>query len=604
MQTIQNDPQKLNHLFHVTIEQAVEGIFWLDKAGKILRANDAACRLLGYTREEILTLTVPDIDPDYSVEKYKKYYWKKIKKTGWMGFESRHRRKDGTLYSVEITSHFVELDGMEYSCTFFRDITKRKQVEESLQSSERKLRAIINHHFQLTGLLSLDGQVLMANETALNVIGAKESDVLGRYFWETPWWTHSKTLQSKLRKAIQRAAKGEFVRFEATHPDFHGQLRLFDTSLCPLKDDDGKVSFIIPEARDITDLKQAEGALQKALSELEQLKNRLEEENIYLQEEIKLEHNFEAIVGHSKLLRDVLGQVEKVATTAATVLILGETGTGKELIARAVHELGDRKSRPLVKVNCAVLPVNLIESELFGHEKGAFTGADKRKIGRFELADGGTIFLDEIGDMPLSVQAKLLRVLQEGEFERVGSARTLHVDVRVIAGTNRNLEKLIRSGDFREDLYYRLNVYPILCPALRDRKEDIPLLAQHFLNKYTAKIGKSIRPVPQKIIKTLQDYHWPGNVRELENVIERAVVLSRGSRLEIGDWLQANESPKGQGEILPLAKLERDHIVKALKKTNGKVSGENGAAALLDVHPQTLFSKMRKLKIIRKVDIL
>lgn len=603
MQSIENDPEKLNHLLHVTIEQAVDGIFWLDKYARIHRANDAACRLLGYTRDELLTLAVPDIHPDYSMEDYSDY-WTEVQRKGWVKFESRHRRKDGSIYLVEITSHFVELEGVGYSCTFFRDITQRKQVEKSLQTSEGKLRAIINHHFQLTGLLSTEGRLLMANETALNVIGVTEADVLGRNFWETPWWSHSRTLQSKLRKAIERAAKGEFVRFEALHPDVHGDMRLFDTSLCPLEDENGRVIFIIPEARDITDLKQAEGALQKALSELEQLKNRLEEENVYLQEEIKLEHNFETIIGQSNILRDTLGQVEKVAATHATVLILGETGTGKELIARAVHELSDRKSRPLVKVNCAALPPSLIESELFGHEKGAFTGAVARKVGRFELANGGTIFLDEIGDMPLALQAKLLRVLQEGEFERVGNPDTLHVDVRVIAGTNRNLEKLVKSGDFREDLFYRLNVYPILCPPLRDRKEDIPLLAQHFLNKYSTKIGKSIQLIPKKLIRTLQNYHWPGNVRELENVIERAVVLSQGNRLELGDWLQNKESSHVPDDIVPLAKLEREHIVKALQKTKGRVSGENGAAKLLDLHPQTLFSKIRKLDITRKVDYL
>jgi formate hydrogenlyase transcriptional activator len=604
MGTIKDDPQILRHLFHVTIEQAVDGIFWLDANGHIHRANDAACRLLGYTKEELLNLTIPDIDPDFSIKKYQEFYWQEIKKAGWISFESRHRRKDGSIYSVEITSHYVELDGTGYSCTFFRDITKRKQAEVSLKASESKLRAIINHHFQLTGLLAPDGRLLMANETALNLIGVKESAVLGRYFWETPWWKHSKPLQSKLRKAIKRAAKGEFVRFEAMHPDLHGNLRLFDTSFCPLEDEDGQVSFIIPEARDITDLKQAEAALQQALSELKRLKNRLEEENVYLQEEIKLEHNFGTIIGRSKVLRDVLGQVEKVATTDATVLILGETGTGKELIARAIHEHSNRKSRPLVKVNCAVLPANLIESELFGHEKGAFTGAVARKIGRFELANGGTIFLDEIGDMPMELQAKLLRVLQEGEFERVGNPKTLKVDVRVIAGTNRELEKLTQSGDFREDLYYRLNVYPILCPSLRDRKEDIPLLAQHFLTKYSAKIGKNIKIVSKKVIKTLQAYHWPGNVRELENIIERAVVLSPGNRLKIGDWLPTKESSQVEGEIASLAKIERDHILRALKKTKGQVSGENGAAKLLELHPQTLFSKMRKLNISRKVNFL
>jgi len=340
------------------------------------------------------------------------------------------------------------------------------------------------------------------------------------------------------------------------------------------------------------------------LTELEQLKNRLEEENVYLQEEIKLEHNFGEIIGRSKALKNVLGQVEQVAATDATVLILGETGTGKELIARAVHELSDRKSRPLVKLNCATLPANLIESELFGHEKGAFTGALARKIGRFELADGGTIFLDEIGDMPLELQVKLLRVLQEAEFERLGDPETIKVDVRVIAATNRDLEQLLRKGDFREDLYYRLNIFPIICPPLRDRREDIPLLAKYFVNKYSAKIGKSIKTISAKVIDTLQAYPWPGNARELENIIERALVVSRGDRLELGNWLPVMKSTPEKEKMAPLKEIERKHIVKVLKMTNGRVSGERGAAKILGLNPQTLYSKMKKLNINRKIKYL
>ena len=275
--------------------------------------------------------------------------------------------------------------------------------------------------------------------------------------------------------------------------------------------------------------------LSSALSEVEQLKQRLQAENIYLQEEIQLTHNFQDIISQSQVMTEILHKVEQVAKTDATVLILGESGTGKELLARAVHYSSGRADRPLVKVNCAALPTNLIESELFGHEKGAFTGALAKKIGRFELADKGTIFLDEVGDLPLELQAKLLRILQEGEFERLGNPSTIKVNVRIIAATNRRLEQAVKAGEFREDLYYRLNVFPLIGPPLRDRKEDIPLLVNHFLQKFTGKTGKAIKSVSREAMMKLQSYHWPGNVRELENIIERGVILAQDSVLGVKD---------------------------------------------------------------------
>ncbi len=276
--------------------------------------------------------------------------------------------------------------------------------------------------------------------------------------------------------------------------------------------------------------------------EVRQLKEQLQAENVYLKEEIKLAHNFDDILSQSPAMQKVLHQVEQVVGTDATVLILGETGTGKELLARAVHQLSPRKDRPLVKVNCAALPVNLIESELFGHEKSAFTGAAARRHGRFELANQGTIFLDEIGDLPLELQSKLLRVLQEGEFERLGDSRTIQIDVRVIAATNRDLKQALASGDFREDLYYRLNVFPLILPPLRDRIDDIPIIVRHFVQKYSAKMGKRIEHIPQAVMQTLQGYAWPGNVRELENIIERAVILTADSKLELDETLVASRA--------------------------------------------------------------
>jgi transcriptional regulator with GAF, ATPase, and Fis domain len=293
--------------------------------------------------------------------------------------------------------------------------------------------------------------------------------------------------------------------------------------------------------------------------------------------------------------------VEQVSSTDATVLVLGESGTGKELLARAVHNISNRSDRPLVKVNCSALPANLIESELFGHEKGSFTGATSRKIGRFELADGGTIFLDEIGDLPLELQPKILRVLQEGEFERIGNAKTIKVNVRIIAATNRNLDQEIKNGNFREDLYYRLNVFPINIPPLRERKEDTSLLINYFVNKYSRKVGKKIETISQNMIEKLTEYNWPGNVRELENIIERAVITNEGSKLNLNDVLPKSVSViPGETEFQTLDELERQHIIKVLEMTNWKVSGEKGAAKILGLKRTTLEARMKKLEIEKK----
>jgi len=374
----------------------------------------------------------------------------------------------------------------------------------------------------------------------------------------------------------------------------------------PIRGENGDLLGAVVVFKDISQRKEAEkklttsnAQLQQALSEVEQLKSQLEAENQYLRQEIKLTHNFEEIISKSKPFKKILRQIEQVAVTDATALILGESGTGKELIARAVHNLSNRKNRPLVKVNCAALPANLIESELFGHERGAFTGALNKRIGRFELADGGTIFLDEIGELPIDLQSKLLRVLQEGEFERLGSARTIKVNVRVIAATNRDLPEEIGKGNFREDLYYRLNVFPILVPPLRERREDIPLLVAYFIKKFEKKLGKTISVVTNKIMNDLMNYHWPGNVRELENVIERAAIISRGNKLELGDSLSKRNSTPQKQKIAPLLENERAHILKALEFTNWRVSGEKGAARLLDLNRTTLEAKMKKLNLKR-----
>ncbi len=417
----------------------------------------------------------------------------------------------------------------------------------------------------------------------------------------------------------------------STTGEFIGHLAVLDD--CPMNEPRGMDVLKIFAARAAAELERqkAEQELRKALEEVERLKNRLQEENIYLQEEITKEHNFEEIIGSHPSLIEVLNKVEQVAPTDSTVLILGETGTGKELIARAIHNLSARKNRPLVKVNCAAISAGLVESELFGHTKGAFTGAVEKRIGRFELADGGTIFLDEVGELPPETQVKLLRVLQEGEFEAVGSNRTIKVNVRVIAATNRKMEEMVREGKFRTDLYYRLNVFPMRLPALRERISDIPQLAMFFLSRFAKKFNKRMGGIAPETLEMLMNYAWLGNIRELQNIIERGVVISQGSILNLD---KGSLPVATQGEslaqpaqvatavygptpvninpaITPAAKpasgqlsgalneVERQHILSALEQVGWLIEGERGAAKILNLHPNTLRSRMKKLGIQR-----
>ncbi len=364
------------------------------------------------------------------------------------------------------------------------------------------------------------------------------------------------------------------------------------------------IKLISLTAQDITERRQKEADLRQALLEVQQLSEQLEAENVYLKEEVSEGNNFKNILTESDNYKKVLEQVEQVAPTEATVLIEGETGTGKELLARAIHNLSKRSSRSLVRVNCAALSEELILSELFGHEKGAFTGATARKTGRFELADKGTIFLDEVGEVSLKTQAQLLRVLQEGEFERVGGVETLKVDVRVIAATNRDLRKMVSEKKFREDLYYRLSVFPFHNPPLRNRREDIPLLVRHFMKKFARKNGKNIQGIRARDIKRLQQYDYPGNIRELMNIVEQAVVLTKGNTLDLSYWRPVSpekqpQNSEAEADFPTLEEMQRQHILQALERTQWRVTGPQGAARLLGMKGQTLFSRMKKLGIER-----
>ncbi len=342
--------------------------------------------------------------------------------------------------------------------------------------------------------------------------------------------------------------------------------------------------------------KHLEDMVKVRTAEIRKLRDQLEAERAYLQEEIKLVYNHEDIVGKSDAINYVFFKVEQIADTDTNVLILGETGTGKELVARAVHGTSPRKHRALIKMNCAALPSNLIESELFGHEKGAFTGANFKRLGRFEVADGATLFLDEIGELPLELQPKLLRVIEDGEFERLGSSGTKKVDVRIIAATNRNLQAEVKKGVFREDLWYRLNIFPITMPPLRDRLDDIPLLVNFYLDRISRRLGKTIKIVPTGVMDALRQYHWPGNVRELENVLERAVINSSGPKLRLADELKKPHKAAPRPEQT-LENVERNYITQVLEQTGWKVSGKNSASEILGLDRSTLRARMRKLNI-------
>lgn len=461
---------------------------------------------------------------------------------------------------------------------------ERAHMEAQLKENEERLRDLFDEAPIAYVYEGLDSKLLRVNRTAMKSLGITSDQVEGLYGRD--FVPDTPDAQRRLKEAFASVGKG------------------IDTSGVVLelrRKDNGKPLWMKwwsrPDPGGTYTRTMFLDITEQVL--MEQEKARLEAQNVYLQEEIKGTHNFEELIGSASTLKKVLKNVERVAPTDSTVLITGETGTGKELIARAIHNLSPRKNRALVKVNCAAIPAGLIESELFGHEKGSFTGALTKKMGRFELADKGTIFLDEIGELPLDLQSKLLRVLQEGEFERVGGTQTFKVNVRVIAATNRDLEQLSKNGQYRPDLYYRLNVFPIQLPPLREREGDIPMLVQYFVRKFAANLGKKIDRIPERMMTAFQRYPWPGNIRELEHVIERAVILSEGPELEPIDWLSQSPGKAGAGKIPTLEEMERQHIVDVLEQTNWRVSGEKGAAKILGLNATTLEARMKKLGIER-----
>jgi len=497
---------------------------------------------------------------------------------------------DGSVKYVLVVAHALrdESGSIEFVGAV-TDISAAKQAEDKIRQSEMELRQLLDFAPQYVAVLGPDRDRtrLYANQTMLDYFGFTldewRSTDRHKYYHPDDWERLTSETQSKFLSGIPHEYEARFLRKD-------GKYRWFLFRWNPLRDEQGRVTRWYAAATDIEERKQAE--------------QRLQNENVALRDEIDQVSMFEEIVGSSKTVRKVLSQVAKVAETDSTVLILGETGTGKELIARAIHNRSNRSTRAFVRINCAAVPASLIATELFGHEKGAFTGAVQRRVGRFELANGGTIFLDEIGDLPPETQITLLRVLQEREFERVGGGQPISVDVRVLAATNRDLNVAIAAGTFRQDLFYRLNVFPIQIPALRERRDDIPILLEYFIERYAKKAGKRIKTISKRTLELFQAYDWPGNIRELQNVVERAVILCDDDTFSVDEsWLK-RKLPRGSPLSMPtsaLGRLDADQekriIEAALAETGGRIAGPSGAAAKLGIARQTLDSKISTLGI-------
>lgn len=583
------------------VENSLVGIFQTNLRGDFVYANSTCIRMFGYESLEEARSAV-SLSQYWNPEE-RKTMLATLKQTGKLSnFEAEWMTKTGesifilfnaTLESGVITATLV-------------DITKRKLAEQALINSERSL----SEAQQLAHLGSWEWDIARGvhrwSEEVYRIFGLSPQEVEPSYeaFLASVHPDERRKVGQANQESISYPGKPYSTEYRVVRPD--GTERFVQARADVLFDQNHKAVRMIGTLQDITERKRAEEELKKAFEEIKKLKEQLEAENIYLRQEIVPESNLANIVGQSDAIRYAQFRIQQVARTKMTVLLTGETGTGKGLFATALHEASDRKGKPFVHVNCAGLPPNLIESELFGREKGAFTGASHRQIGRFELADHGTIFLDEIGDLPPALQAKLLKVLESGEFERLGSPRTIKVDVRIVASTSRNLEDELETGRFRPDLFYRLDVFPITIPPLNKRIDDIPLLVKFYMEKFRKSYRKEVTTVSEQTMKTLQNYEWPGNVRELINVIERAIILSDGPVLELTEEMASQPSLTYQKELLnratgrrSLAELERETIIRTLRETGWKIEGPAGAAASLRMNPSTLRARMKKLGIKR-----
>jgi PAS domain S-box-containing protein len=614
----QNELEQIRQRHELILQAAGEGIYGLDCEGITTFVNPAAARMLGWDAEALIG------QPMHSLLHHTRADGSEFPRedcpihAAFKDGAVHHVedevfwRKDGSSFPVDYTSTPIRENGKLVGAVIvFRDITERKQSQAEFEQLMRQNERILAAAGEGIYGIGMDGLATFVNPSAVKMTGWTTENTVGQLIHD---------LHHHTRADGSPYPREECPIYAAIHDGkvHHCEDEVFwrkDGSSFPVEYtstpiiENGELAGAVVVFKDITERKQAEQELRQAYAEIEQMKERLEKENVYLQEEIKIERNFAGIVGQSHAIQQVLHQVELVAPTDASVLISGESGTGKELIACAIHEQSNRNERPLIRVNCAAIPHELFESEFFGHVKGAFTGAVKDRTGRFELADGGTIFLDEVGEIPMELQSKLLRVLQEGQFERVGEEKTRTVDVRIVAASNRDLKVDIDARRFREDLFFRLNVFPIEAVPLRGRTDDIPLLATHFINLICRRLNRPGANLTQGNLKQLQAYPWPGNIRELQNVIERAIIVSKGKRLQFslpgGNHETGNVETASEDHIaddLPFTETERlardrANILTALRISNGKMSGEDGAAELLGIKPTTLASRMKSLDV-------
>jgi len=607
----------------VLLKAAGEGIFGIDLQGNTQFANPAAAEMTGWTVDELLgksshqLLHHTKIDGSaYHASECPVHATYKTGKGNYVDDEV-FWRKDGSSFCVEYTSTPILDNGnLAGAVVVFNDVTKRRTAERELKQAHVDNQMILNAAGEGIYGLDSEGNTTFVNPSAAAMLGYSAEELIGQSMHAL--LHHTRPDGSHYHKEncpIYAAFKDGVVHSIDDDIFWKKDGTSFPVSFTstPIYRDE-KVTGAVVVFKDVTERKQAEEKIQKAYAEIEHMKERLEAENLYLQEEINSEQEFKDIIGQSSAVKQLLKQVELVAPTAASVLITGESGTGKELVARAIHEKGDRSERPLIRVNCAAIPAELFESEFFGHVRGSFTGAVKDRAGRFELADGGTIFLDEVGEIPIALQSKLLRVLQEGQYERVGDERTKKVDVRLIAATNRNLQEEVEAGNFREDLYFRLNVFPVHVVPLRERVDDIPLLTQHFISLLSRKLNMPEPALTNAGVKQLQSYAWKGNIRELQNVIERAIILSQGGNLrfdlpdgETSTVVVSNiESSNGHNgnDLLTTPYTENEriardkaNIIQALELCDNKISGAGGAAELLGIKPTTLASRLKNMDI-------
>jgi PAS domain S-box-containing protein len=573
------------------VDANILGIFIWNLEGAIVEANEAFLRMVQHDREDLVTGRVrwTDLTPAEWRERDERAVIE-LNGTGIVQpYEKEFFRRDGNRLPVLLGSALFE--GRSEGVAFVLDLTEQKRAEEKIQEQEMELRQMLDLAPQQVAVFGPGGERLFANRIALDYVGLSLDEwrqTPGNFF-RPGRFIHADDRERVSRVSDSNRSRGSAYELEMRVQGADGNHRWFLVRYNPLHDDKRHVKRWYVASTDIEDRKRAE--------------QKLQQENVALREEIDKASMFEEIVGTSRPLKAVLSRIAKVGPTESTVLITGETGTGKELIARAVHKRSQRSGRPFVSVNCAALPPTLVSSELFGHEKGAFTGATQRRLGRFEMADGGTIFLDEAGELLPDTQAALLRVLQEREFERVGGGHPIKVDVRVIAATNRDLNAAVANGTFRQDLLYRLNVFPIEVPALRERKDDILMLVEYFVQRYANRAGKNIHSIDQKTLDLLLSYDWPGNIRELQNVIERSIILNSAYVFSVDElWLSKSAPPQASRAEAPPAlniepRSEREIIEAALAETRGRVSGPSGAAAKLGIPRSTLDDRIKALKI-------